>query len=84
MQGPFSVKSDAFPTEITATTALWLPLGGGGPGELDPTGEHEVLLVSTSPEQDAYLRHASFVFHMADDHRNGAARWLAERLWPEP
>ena len=82
--GWYDFQSDAFPTEITAATALWLPLGGGGPGELDPTGEHEVLFVSTSPEQDAYLRHASFVFHMADDHRNGAGRWLAERLWPEP
>ncbi len=82
--GWYDFQSEALPTEITAATALWLPLGGGGPGELDPTGEHEVLLVSRSPEQDPYLRHASFVFHMADDRHNGAGRWLADRLWPEP
>ncbi|MDZ7619384.1 MAG: hypothetical protein U1E05_20480 [Patescibacteria group bacterium] len=82
--GWYDFQSEAFPTEITAATALWLPLGGGGPGELDPTGQREVLIVSGSPEQDPYLRHSSFVFHMADDERNGAGRWLAERLWPEP
>jgi pimeloyl-ACP methyl ester carboxylesterase len=82
--GWYDFQSDAFPTEIAAANALWLPLGGGGLGELDPTGAHEVLLVSASPEQDAYLRHASFVFHMADDGNNGAGSWLTERLWPRP
>ncbi len=80
--GWFDQQSDAFPTEIKATSALWLPLGGGGFGELDSTGQHELLLVSPSPERDRYIWHVSFIFHMADDARNGSARWLTARLWP--
>ena len=80
--GWFDRQSDAFPTEIRATSALWLPLGGGSVGEIDPTGVHELLLVSPAPDQDRFTEHVSFIFHMADEERNGASRWLRERLWP--
>jgi len=80
--GWFDYQSDAFPTEIKAASALWLPLGGGAFGELDPTGRHELLLTSAAEDQDRYIGHVSFIFYMADDTRNGTARWLRERLWP--
>jgi hypothetical protein len=80
--GWFDQQSDAFPDEIKATSALWLPLGKGPVGELDPTGQHELLLTSSSRALDRYIWHISFIFHMADDERNGAARWLRSRLWP--
>lgn len=76
-------QSDAMPTDITARSALWLPLGGGKPGELDPSGWHELLLIADSPEHDRFIEHVSFVFHMGNDQRNGSARWLLSRLWPE-
>jgi pimeloyl-ACP methyl ester carboxylesterase len=79
--GWFDDQSEAFPTEIQASSALWLPLGGGPVGELDPTGEHELLIVSPSRERDRYIQHVSFIFFMADDARNGTARWLVSRLW---
>lgn len=79
----FDRQSVAMPTDITARSALWLPLGGGEPGELDPTGWHEVLLVSDSPAHDRYIEHISYVFHMGNEERNGSARWLLSRLWPE-
>ena len=82
-EGWFDNQSDAFPTEIKATSALWFPLGGGGFGELDPTGEHELLLTSPSTERNRYLQHVSYIFYLADDERNGTARWLRTRLWPE-
>jgi len=80
--GWFDYQSDAFPTEIKATSALWLPLGGGQTGTLDSTGTHELLLTSPARDQDRYIEHVSFIFYMADDTRNGTARWLRQRLWP--
>jgi pimeloyl-ACP methyl ester carboxylesterase len=84
IDGWFDQQSDAFPTEIKATSALWLPLGGGPFAAIDPTGEHELLTVSRSKEQDLYVGHVSFIFFMADEQRNGSARWIASRLWPTP
>lgn len=77
-------QSDSLPEEIRAESALYLPLGDGRLGELDQTGQREILLISPSKEMNRYIQHGSFVAHMADDEHNGSCKWILSRLWPDP
>ena len=68
-------------SDISAASALFLPLGDGRLHELDSTGRHEYLYLPSDPAHARFARHGALASLGGHDDRARVAAWLRDRLW---